>query len=206
MFKKIKPGITKGTAVVLMLALAAISGTFAYLTDWRKLENKAAAGDNTITIIEEFDPPKEMHEGENEYAKKVQIKNTGTIDCYIRVFADFSESDIKDISKLHNGTAWVNASDYALNLPEGWYFVPETDPADGDQLGGYYYYDQAIKPGDSTKPLFTRVMTTFASEADVRNYEIIVYAESLQTLDRNGDPFTGADAWKNAWIEFLANK
>ena len=48
--------------------------------------------------------------------------------------------------------------------------------------------------------------TTFAKAEDVQDYEIIVYAECVQTLDKDGAEFTGGTPWKSAWKEFLERK
>lgn len=60
--------------------------------------------------------------------------------------------------------------------------------------------------GKTTDALFKKVKTTFQTAADVQDYEIIVYAESVQTADKDGAEFTGSDPWKQAWTEFLSRK
>ena len=146
-----------------------------------------------------------MQQGENIYKKRVAVKNTGTVPCYVRVYAGFSDSAVEDVSQLYNPNGWFDAASYQDNLPDGWAFVtPADDAVVGD--GGYYYYTKPLQPGKSTEPLFEKVKTTFAKAEDVQDYEIIVYAECVQTLDKVGAEFTGSTPWKSAWKEFLERR
>ena len=87
-------------------------------------------------------------------------------------------------------------------LPEGWVFLPEgVNPG-----GGYFYYTKVLEPGQYTPYLWTRIRTVYPDPADLTPYDILVYEESVQTLDRNGHPFQGANAWRQAWEEFLTRK
>ena len=106
------------------------------------------------------------------------------------------DQDIKNISEYSsdNGETWYSVEDYADHLPDNWV-----------RDGLYYYYTEPLQPGELTNPLITNVKTTFASAEDVKQYEIIVYQESVQTLDKNGEEFTGNDAYNQAWDEFLDN-
>lgn len=65
-------------------------------------------------------PPKEMQQGENIYKKRVAVKNTGTVPCYVRVYAGFSDSAVEDVSQLYNRNGWFDAASYQDSLPDGW--------------------------------------------------------------------------------------
>lgn len=191
--------------IAILIAGLGIGSTAAYFRYLQTTKNALSVGENTIKITEDFVPPKEMTVGENVYKKNVAIKNTGTVPCYVRVYAGFSDSAVEDVSQLYNGTEYVDAGSYKENLPDGWAYVEEAD----DQIvgdGGYYYYTEILAPGKTTEPLFTKVKTTFATADDVQDYEIIVYAESVQTLDKDGAEFTGNTPWKSAWREFLERR
>ena len=82
-----------------------------------------------------------------------------------------------------------------------WVYVPDSDSI----LGGYFYYTKSIIPGESTKALMDTITTWFADENDVRDYELIVYAESVQTADKDGVSFSDVD-YQKAWIEYLTRK
>lgn len=134
----------------------------------------------------------------------MEVKNTGTVPCYVRVYVAFSDSSVADVSELSpDGSSFFSAESYADHLPEHWTYIEEPDDA---ELGGYYYYTEPVAAGKTTDALFKKVKTTFQTAADVQDYEIIVYAESVQTADKDGAEFTGSDPWKQAWTEFLSRK
>jgi len=172
--------------------------TTAYLTDDDTEINILSPGDNKIEIIERFDPPEELKEGVNTFNKAIKIKNTGDVDCFVRVFVEFTDAKIRDISKVSpDGTNFYSINELKDHLPTGWVYE-----ATGD-LGPYYYYTTPIAPNESTPELIKQVKTTFESAIDVKPFDIIVYAESVQTLNNNGERFTGENGWRQAWVEFL---
>lgn len=49
---------------------------------------------------------------------------------------------------------------------------------------GYYYYKDKLKPGESTKPIFTTVeVKEDANDLVLEGFDIYVYAESVQTIE-----------------------
>lgn len=186
------------------LLLISVGATAAYFTHWKKLQNQFTIGENTIEITEEFDPPKELTVGDNIYKKKVQIENTGTVPCFVRVFAEFSDSSIRKFSELSpDGSTYYPADEYTSHLPKGWVYISEDED---EILGGYYYWTGKVAVNASTDPLFEKVKTHFDNADQIKDYDIIVYAESVQVNDKNGAEFTGNDAYKAAWTEFLQRK
>lgn len=191
-------------ALILLTMTVSAGGTYAYFTHAKSVNNRISVGTNTITIQEDYVPPKKLDVGENIYKKDVKIKNTGTIPCFIRVYAAFSDSAILERSEFSaDGTIFVSADTYADHLPESWVYIAQTDDA---ELGGYYYYTEPVFAGEETSSLFKKVKTTFSDANDVLNYELIVYAESVQVFDKDGQEFTEASPWKAAFREFLERK
>lgn len=202
-----------------------IGAFYAYFTHTRKLVNTFTIGENTISITEDFEPPKEMVKGLNTYTKKITITNTGNTDAFVRVYAAFSDSDIADnsfiasskpksvsvtsdatfdsvISSMENA-GYKTCSDFWKEggPSNGWIYIPDSDSI----LGGYFYYSKPIIPGESTKALMDTITTWFAVENDVKDYELIVYAESVQTADKDGVSFSDVD-YQKAWTEYLSRK
>lgn len=176
------------------------SSTSAYFTDKDNAENQFTVGENEIEIVETFTPPEELIVGDNTYTKAVQIKNNGDVPCYIRAFIEFSDDDIRGISKVSpDGTNYYTMEEFKDHLPTGWVYV-----ASGD-MSPYYYYTGVVDVDASTPKLLQSVRTTFANADDIESYDIYVYAESVQTLDKNGREFTGANAWQTAWTEYLGS-
>ena len=194
----------RSLAAVLAVAVIGIGGTYAYFTYMQSLKNSFTIGTNTITVTEDFEPPKEMEPGENVFKKKVQVENTGTVPCFVRVFMDFSDSSIADISQISpDGTDYYAAAEYADHLPDGWVYVLEEED---DSLGGYYYYTEIVEPGKQTEPLLEKVKTHFDTADQIIDYDIIVYSESVQALDKDGAEFEGNDAYRTAWTEFVERR
>ena len=110
--------------------------------------------DNPITIEEEFTPPKAWQPN-TAYRKDVKVRNKGTVPCYIRVYVAVSDSDIR-VDLDYDTSAWVQGDD------------------------GYWYYRNIIQPAACTSSLFTKVMLRDINEEQIKNFDIIVYAESVQ--------------------------
>ena len=209
MVGKTKKRSGKWFALLLVLICIVIAGgtlgVIAYLTDSEAGVNILSVGYNEIEIVEEFPTP-EVTQGVNVYKKSVAVQNTGNTPTYVRVFLDFSDSRVADISEFSpDGTTFYAVSNYASHLPTGWVFVPET-ASDGALIGGFYYYTNVLEPGETTPKLIHTVKTTFADENDVVAFDIHVLAESVQTLDRDGQEFGGSSPWRSAWVEFAEDK
>lgn len=190
--------------IFFLLLLSAAATTMAYFTYWKMFNNTFSVGENKIKITEEYIPPKEMQEGDNIYKKKVQIENTGTVPCYVRVFTEFSDSTLRDTSFLSpNGSDYYPANQYKNHLPEEWVYITDEENA---LLGGYYYYTKPLNQKAVTVPLFKTVKTHFETANEIKDYEIIVYAESVQVLDKNGSAFEGDTPYTAAWTEFLERR
>ena len=193
------PVICAALAGVLAIGVNSINPIFAYLTDNGESTNVLSVGSNEISVVETFNPST-PETGTNTYTKTVNIKNTGTVPCYIRVFLEFSSDKVRGESTVSaDGTNYYSLSDFRTeHLPTGWVYVDTGD------LGPYYYYTQPVSPNASTSNLLHSFKTTFATDLDIEDFDIYVYAESIQTLNNNGKEFTGTDPWRQAWTEYLS--
>lgn len=201
----IKQVLIKGKYLLVAIGICTfiLGGTFAYFTYWQKLSNSFTVGENTVTVVEDYKPPKEMEVGDNIYKKKVSIKNTGTIPCFVRVSVEFSYSDAEKNSKItSDGVNFYHIEEYRNHLPEEWIYIDDSD----ELLGRYYYFTEPLEAGKETPLLFDSVLTHFETAGDIVDYDLIIYAESTQVVDKDGKEFTGTDAYKNAWQEFLERR
>ncbi|MGN0633287.1 MAG: SipW-dependent-type signal peptide-containing protein [Oscillospiraceae bacterium] len=197
-------------AAVILLSLAVFGTVLAYYTNSDKAKNTFTVGENENKILESFVPPESQGGDSNKYLKQVQVENTGNVPCYVRVYVDFSDSEILNMSKLSDSdvqyiteaqfySADPNAADSFANYLNGktdgkWKYV-----FDGT-LGGYYYYTNVVAPGQSTEPLFRWVDTDYGGDASkVQQYEIMIYSETVQEYDDNGNE----NGWKEQWESFL---
>lgn len=195
---------------MLLLALAGIVYTRAYLTDFGpKKDNYLTIGNIDMQIQENFSPPGSLNVGQNQYVKQVKVYNNGRNPGYARVLLEISNKDVEDLTQVScdNGAHWYQLSDLKNHLPSGWVYIST------GTLGGYYYYTQPIEPGQSTPYILTDVRTTFVNKtADTnytinqtpRNYDIYVYCEGLQQMRLNGS--SKHNNYQTAWSEFLTLK
>ena len=141
------------------LCVFGIGNIHSIFVETEALINKFTVGENTIEIIEEFDPEDEIDPGDS-FVKKPWVKNTGSVPCYVRMWAEFNDNKVAEVASVdYNNSDWT---------------VKQSD--------GYYYYKKVLQPGNTTKPLFTTV--TIASDADpeiLNEFDIIIFAESVQS-------------------------
>ena len=192
-------------AVAFLVAAAVVGTTAAYLTaNSNKQVNSVAVGYDSVEIVEDFTPPTKQEE-ETIYKKSVRVRNNGTVPCYARVYVDFSSSEIRNISSFSlNGTDYYSASRdskdssaYIKHLPDNWQFIP--DNSKESSLAGYFYYTKPLSPNDISDELFAYVKTSYQNTIEPQQYDIIVYAESVQTIGKNGQD----NGWRSTWLEFL---
>ena len=171
--KAIRTGrlMTMVIATVLLLALA-IGGTLAWLsTKDGPITNTFTPSKVTCVVTERFD-------GSTGVKSNVNVKNTGTINAFIRVKLVTYRTNDKG---YHIGGT---ASLPKFTLGENWVLHD-----------GYYYYTLPVAPGDSPKTSLTESMTLTDSytDADGGKQAIDVMAEAIQSVPE--------DAVKAAWGE-----
>lgn len=161
--------------IIMIVSIHIIMNICAYLTDADVATNKMRIGGNHIQITEDFEPPKEVIPGVS-FKKNVQIKNLGPSDCYVRVKAVFSDSDMGKYCEVD----W-NTTDWIYN-----------------EMNGYYYYNHSIVKGESSTSLFTTItIKEDTPETAIKDFEIIIYAESYQS--------EGFDTYIEAWEYYNKN-
>lgn len=159
-------------ATVLLLALA-IGGTLAWLsTKDDPIQNKFLPTKVTCEVTEKFN-------GTTGEKTKVNVKNTGTIDAFIRVKLVTYRTN--DQGQHIGGTASLPA----FTLGTGWV-----------KYGDYYYYTKPVAPDQKPETnLAADSMTLINSytDTDGGKQAIDVMAEAIQSVPQ--------DAVKAAWGE-----
>lgn len=205
------------------LLVGGLVGSLAYLQMMRKKPNLISIGTNTISVDEDFHAPKELHAGANVYKKEIRVKNDGTVKSFVRVFFDFSDYDIgsksflaadkpgsvsvpdgatfEEAKSVIDAAGYQSYEDFFAGGDQGndWIFIPESEDS---VLGGYFYYTKILEPVEKTEKLLDSVCTYFESADQIKSHQIYVYAESVQTYDKDGNPYD-EDQWREAWKEFL---
>ncbi|MGN1023928.1 MAG: hypothetical protein ACI4OJ_10540 [Lachnospiraceae bacterium] len=182
-------------AVSLFLLFRTPPGdTLAYLTAREGKTGSFTTGQNTSQVVEQFSESS-LQEGANNFPKQVAVKNTGNLPCYVRVILTFSDSTIAARSVLSaDGENYYEENAFRAHLNPGWVYGAD----------GSYYYEPILLPGEETTKLLEKVTTTFPEGAKLRDFEIIVYEESIQIRRGDGSTYTGSDACQQAFADFLS--
>lgn len=97
-----------------------------------------------------------------------------------------------------DGTKTLNlTSSFDSHLPTGWVYVSS------GTLGGYYYYTEPVKAGETSPSLLTGVLTFFPNAYSVHTYEVYIYAETVQARHLDGSEMESGDNYETIWTEYL---
>lgn len=180
-------------SVVLILAALSVYGTLAYFTAQGTARNVITAGDVKIALEERMLTP----DGEKtvpfedqlgvmpgtDVSKIVTVKNTGGQPAWVRVSLD------KAIELAQGVEGPVDLSLVTCDLnTEKW-----------TEKDGYYYYNAALEPGQTTEPLFTAVYfaETMSNMYQESRAILQVNAYATQTA-HNGATALEAAGWPEA--------
>lgn len=173
---------------VLAICIATLAaGTLAYFTSEGKAHNVITTGGVEITVQEWADEDKQTPFEDLEgimpsmtVTKIAEIKNTGASDAWIRVLIT------KNIKLQGEGTPDTGLVELTLNT------------TDWTEKDGYYYYNEPVKPGEVTAPIFTAVTfkPEMGNEYQNATATVDVSAQAVQTAN-NGDTAMDAKGWPN---------
>ena len=196
MFKSKKTRIA--TILALVLVISCIGGVAAYYNDADNSVNTMTVGGSNVSIVENFDPPKEILPG-TVITKEVSVVNMGPSECYVRVKAVFTTSDMEKYCTVD----W-NLYDAETN-PTGWIY---------DEEDNFWYYPVEMKDNDHTTNLFNTITvathydfngdgvideeTEAIPESVIESFDVLVYTEAYQSR--------GYDDYKDAWTDYAVNK
>jgi len=176
-------------AAVLVICMAIFAtGTLAFFTAEETAYNVITTGILSMDLVEETTGGEPWPDGGisgampgMEVDKVPYVKNDGGIDFWTRI----------SVSVTVTGKGGEELSDEYISL--------NFDEANWTEKDGYYYYNSAVKPGEETEPLFTKVsfskdMPNAYMNAQV---EIEVNADAVQSRN-NGDSAVNAAGWSDA--------
>ena len=174
---------------VLAICIATLAaGTIAFFTAEGKAHNVITTGGVEIAVQEWADvektKPFEDLTGvmpNTTVTKIAEIKNTGASDAWVRVKVE------KNIKLQGEGTPDTGLVELTLNT------------TDWTEKDGYYYYINALKPGEVTEPIFTKVTLDAAMGNKYQNAtaSVDVSAQAVQTAN-NGTSVMNAKGWPNS--------
>lgn len=174
---------------VLAICIATLAaGTLAYFTAEGKAHNVITTGGVEIAVQEWADENKQTPFEDLKgimpgmtVTKIAEIKNTGASDAWVRVKVE------KNIELQGEGTPDTGLVELTLNT------------TDWTEKDGYYYYKEALKPGEVTVPVFTAVTfnATMGNEYQNATATVDVVTQAVQTAN-NGATVMDAKGWPNA--------
>ncbi len=180
-------------SVVLILAALSVYGTLAYFTAQGTARNAVTTGDIKIALEERMLTP----DGEktvpfenqlgvmpgSDVSKIVTVTNTGGQPAWVRVSLDKAI----ELARGVEGEADLSLVTCDLNT-ESW-----------TEKDGYYYYNAALEPGQTTEPLFTAVhfAKTMSNMYQESRAILQVNAFATQTA-HNGASALDAAGWPEA--------
>lgn len=167
---------------VILCCLAIIAaGSLAYFTAEETAYNVITTGSVEMKLVEQkkdgspFEDVLGVMPGES-VDKIVFIRNDGTAAFFVRI-------------ALEN-TVTVDGKELDFDK----YISMDLNDEDWTYQNGYYYYNRALKPGEKTVPLFTKV--SFAAKMDNHyqnaRVEIDVTAQAVQSANNGSDPLKAA--------------
>ena len=177
--------------IALCLSLMA-AGTLAYFTAEDTAHNVITSGGIDVELKEWADEDKTVPFPANgvsgvmpgaEVTKIVEVENTGSGEAWVRVKVT------KDISLAEGVEAQVDLGLLKLDCDKGYW----------TEKDGYYYYHEALKPGETTKALFAAVTFDSAMGNEYQNATatVDVLAQAVQTAN-NGESVMEAQGWPEA--------
>ena len=175
------------SALAVCLATLAAE-TLAFFTAEGKAHNVITTGGVKIALLEWADEAKTKSFEDltgvmpnTTVTKIAEIKNTGASAAWVRVKVE------KNIELQGEGTPDTDLVELTLN----------TD--DWTKKDGYYYYEEVLKPGEVTEPIFTAVTfnADMGNEYQNATAKVGVSAQAVQTAN-NGATVMAAQGWPNA--------
>ena len=151
---KAAKGLARIQLPVLFLFCMMFVGVAAgFLVSGDSVTNRLSCGHNTAGITENYNPPEAFAEGET-YVKEVSIKNEGSVPCYVRVFAEIEDPEMRNsLSVLVDTENWSEK-----------------------QSDGFYYYSSVLDTGETTPPL----VKSITANTDITDFKMICYSETVQ--------------------------
>ena len=172
--------------VVALAVTAVVGGTLAYFTAEGKAHNVITSGGVEIAVKEWANEEKTVPFRDLDgvmpgmkVTKIAEVKNTGSADAWIRVKLD------KEIIPAEDN-AEVNPDLVKLDL----------DTEKWEKKGDYYYYKEAVAPGETTAPLLKSVAFDTKMGNDYQNAKanVDVLAQAVQVAN-NGKTIWEAKGW-----------
>ena len=182
----IKKRVALIAAIVCCIAMVA-AGSLAYFNAQETAKNVITTGALKMVLHDETTDGKPFPEDgisgvvpATTVDKKVYVENVGNVDMYVRIALD------KVITPAKGTQAELDFSNITLDI----------DSSKWTEKDGYYYYNRALKPGEKTEPLFTKV--SFGAELgnDYMDAKVVIDVDAQAVQSKNNtDSALDAKGW-----------
>lgn len=182
----IKKRVALIATIVCCIAMVA-AGSLAYFNAQETAKNVITTGALKMALHDETTDGKPFPEDgisgvvpATTVDKKVYVENVGNVDMYVRIALD------KVITPAKGTQAELDFSNITLDI----------DSSKWTEKDGYYYYNRALKPGEKTEPLFTKV--SFGAELgnDYMDAKVVIDVDAQAVQSKNNtDSALDAKGW-----------
>ncbi len=180
-------------ALVAVLVVAVIGGTFAYFSQTDTASNYISVQNYDSTLEENFEPPEDGFAPEVEVTKEVGVENTGDIPMLVRMtyteYWDAVENDAlvlaDPVDGVYDGDTETDSlvRKYAGTGTTGWTYG-------GD---GYFYYMAVLNPGEVTDLFISGIELKDAAVTTTVTYDV-KYWDGAAFVDETGLDEAAKDA------------
>lgn len=187
---KLRKRDTALLALVLLLALAAVSAALFFKTRNGQVNNRITYGNVELELVEStvengvevpFVETSPVRVTGGEMSRIVRVRNTGSHPAYMRLSLRMTA---------------VDADGREQDLPVGSYSFDVNDEDWAEADGWYYYAPAALPGGDETSALITKVVFDDEKLNDLAGWDITLHirADAVQS-ENNGGTVWEADGW-----------
>jgi len=169
--------------VCLMAAFTLVLGAFAFFGDNGAAENYLPVGKLLVDLVDVFENNKLTLPGDT-VSKDVSMKNNGTMDAVVRIKLDPSWDPAADSQSNPLLTDAVTIT-----------FGP-TFAQDWTLLGGWYYYNKILKPGESTSLLVDALkLQAVSNDLHAADYSGAAYNLNIKSESLQAAAAAAEDTW-----------
>lgn len=196
-----KSGVNKrfviGVTSASLVAILAIGGSIAYLTDTDTIQNQFTLDTNLSIALEEanFDPQsaKDLLPTQ-EVVKDPKVANDGTVDAYVTATVKIPVMSGKILDDQNKIQTVADQDLYSYELKEGWSQYGDAVVKDGFREYTYTY-SEILSGGEKTGSIFDSVkVVNFTEDPNLENVDIDITAYAIQSH--------GFDSAANAYEAF----
>ncbi|MDO4648679.1 MAG: TasA family protein [Eubacteriales bacterium] len=193
-------------AVIAAAALMIFTGsTYSYLTDYDTADNDFTIGKVTIDLEEPNWKPEENKSltPNSEVAKDPQIVNTGINDSYVYLEVSIPRAVVATADTAGNRKDATLTDLFSFDASKKWTLLNTTQT--NEAVTYFYAYNEILKPGKTTSPLFEKVkfVNLIEGQMDGETITIPLHAYAIQSANTGDNKETVPEQAEAAYAKYL---